>query len=109
MSLRFVSWRNPDIYNDHLLGLLKFNDESATHAVEIFEKSISDETLTVTTTNGQKYEIAKFCPHAGASLETAIISEKQIECSLHHYVFDLETGKCINANCNLKTKKLDSN
>ena len=109
LSLRFVSWRNPDIYNDHLLGLLKFNDESATHAVEIFEKSVSDETLTVTTTNGQKYEIAKFCPHAGASLETGIISEKQIECSLHHYVFDLETGKCTNANCNLKTKKLDSN
>ena len=56
LSLRFISWRAPDIYNDHLLGLLKFNDELATHAVEVFEKHQSDETLFVTTTDGKKYE-----------------------------------------------------
>tara|TARA_Y100000741_G_scaffold25330_1_gene18382 strand:+ start:2439 stop:3968 length:1530 start_codon:yes stop_codon:yes gene_type:complete len=105
LSLRFESWRNPDIYNDHLLGLLKFNDESATHAVQQFEKPKSNETIFVTTSDGQKYEIDKFCPHAGASLETAKIKDKKIECSLHHYVFDLETGRCVNANCSLKTKK----
>ena len=109
LSLRFVSWRDPDIYNDHLLGLLKFNDETATQAVEFFEKSTSDEILSITTPNGDNYEIEKFCPHAGASLESGIITDDQIECSLHHYIFDLKTGTCVNANCNLKTKKLDSN
>mgnify|MGYP002279129764 CR=1 FL=1 len=39
-------------------------------------------------------------------MATILFSEKQIECSLHHFVFDLETGKSTNANCNLKTKKL---
>ena len=108
LSLRFLAWRNPDIYNDHLLGLLKFNDESATKAVEIFEKSSSTETITVENSSGEKFEIEKFCPHAGASLETGIIRDNHIECSLHHYVFDLKTGNCLNANCNLKSKKLDN-
>ena len=106
LSLRFISWRDPDVYNDHLLGLLKFNDSDATYAVELFEKSKSDQTIFVTTHDGEKYEIEKFCPHAGASLETGIVTNKQIECSNHHYIFDLRTGKCINANCNLKTKKI---
>ena len=86
--------------------MLKFNDSDATYAVEFFEKSKSDQTIFVTTHDGEKYEIEKFCPHAGASLETGIVTNKQIECSNHHYVFDLRTGKCINANCNLKTKKI---
>ena len=107
MSLRFVCWRSPDLYDDHLLGLLKFNDDDATHAVEVFEKHLStDETLIVTTTDSKKYEIQKFCPHAGASLDDGIVTDKQIECLRHHYIFDLETGKCMNAKCDLKTKKL---
>ena len=106
LSLRFASWRDPDIYNDHLLGLLKFNDEPATRAVEIFEKQKSDETIFVTATDGKKYEIQKFCPHTGASLDAGIVTDKQIECLRHHYIFDLETGKCMNAKCDLKTKKL---
>ena len=107
LSLRFTCWRSPDLYDDHLLGLLKFNDDDATHAVEVFEKHLStDETLIVTTTDGKKYEIQKFCPHAGASLDDGIVTDKQIECLRHHYIFDLETGKCMNAKCDLKTKKL---
>ena len=61
----------------------------------------------ITTPTGKKYQIEKFCPHAGASLEAGIITDNQIECNLHHYVFDLDTGKCLNANCNLNTKKMN--
>ena len=107
LSLRFVSWRSSNIYNDHLLGVLKFNDENAMHAVEFFEKNKSAETILITTPTGKKYQIEKFCPHAGASLEAGIITDNQIECNLHHYVFDLDTGKCLNANCNLNTKKMN--
>ncbi len=106
LSLRFSAHRNPDIYNDHLLGLLKFNDKASLIAVEHYEKSISQETIVVTTVDNSRFEIAKYCPHAGAAMEKAPIEGHQITCLNHHYIFDLDTGKCLTSNCNLRTKKL---
>lgn len=107
LRLRFSAWRDPDVYNDHLLGLLKFNEISALNAVQQFEEIESDETIIVTAGNGDRYEVSKHCPHAGVSLENAPIEGKRITCLNHHYVFDLDSGECESGNCTLRTRKLD--
>jgi UDP-MurNAc hydroxylase len=106
LSLRFSAFRDPDVYNDHLLGVLKFNDALSLRAVENWEKRLSDELIVITAGNGARYEIAKYCPHAGASMEGALIEGDTITCLNHHYVFDLESGRCLTGNCTLKTKRL---
>jgi UDP-MurNAc hydroxylase len=107
LSLRFEAERNPDVYNDHLLGLLKFNHVRALEAVEQFERGLSGETIEVQAQDGARYEISKHCPHAGASLERAPIEGRRITCLLHHYVFDLDTGECLSGNCRLATRRID--
>lgn len=106
LGLRFNAFRDPDIYNDHLLGLLKFNDERSLRAVEQYEKRESDETIVVSTTDGNQYEISRYCPHAGAAFDGAPIEGHIITCLSHHYEFDLDTGECLSGNCTLRTKKL---
>jgi UDP-MurNAc hydroxylase len=106
LSLRFSAYRQPDLYNDHLLGLLKFNDAASLQAVEQYEKSMSSESIVVSTADGASYEIARYCPHAGASLEGARIEGHTITCLNHHYVFDLDTGECLTGNCRLRTQRI---
>jgi UDP-MurNAc hydroxylase len=108
LGLRFSAFRDPDVYNDHLLGVLKFNDAKSLKAVENWEKSSSDERIVIATGDGCRYEIAKYCAHAGASLENAPIDGHTITCLNHHYVFDLDTGRCLTGNCTLYTRKLEA-
>lgn len=108
LSLRFSAFRDPDVYNDHLLGLIKFNDTASLMAVERYEKLTSQDTILVSTPDGQQYEISKYCPHAGASLEGAPIEGNTITCLLHHYEFDLESGECKTGNCRINTRRLDA-
>jgi UDP-MurNAc hydroxylase len=106
LSMRFAALRDPDVYNDHLLGILKFNDAGPLRAVEEYEKRNSDETVVVTAPDGARYEIARFCPHGGAGMADAPIVGHIITCLNHHYEFDLDTGKCLSGNCSLRTTKL---
>ena len=106
LGLRFRAWRDPDVYNDHLLGLLKWNDAASLRAIESYEKSVSDETIVVSGGDGCRYEITRHCPHAGASLETAPIEGRTITCLNHHYMFDLATGDSRNSNCRLRTRRV---
>ncbi|MBX3228133.1 MAG: MBL fold metallo-hydrolase [Labilithrix sp.] len=107
LSLRFEAERDPDVYNDHLLSWLKFADEDALRAVERYESSRRENQRIEVEANGHRYLISKYCPHAGASMEKAVIEGTTITCLNHHYRFDLETGKCLNGNCTLFTKRLD--
>lgn len=109
LSLRFSAHRDPDIYNDHLLGLLKFNDSTSLNSVERYDKSLSDESIVVMADDGARYEIARFCPHAGAALDDAPIEGHTITCLNHHYVFDLDTGISMSGNCKLRTRRLSEN
>lgn len=104
LSLRFSAFRNPDVYNDHILGMLKFNDKKSLKAKEIVEKSISKETTEVISDNGKTYQISKYCPHAGADLENCPVKNNTIICLLNNYTFDLETGECLTGNCKIFTK-----
>ncbi|MDQ6636186.1 MAG: MBL fold metallo-hydrolase [Candidatus Dormibacteraeota bacterium] len=100
LSLRFQAWRDPDIYNDYLIGLLKHADEQALSAVEKYELSrANDEKIVVSSEHGN-YEIARYCPHAGEDLAIgSTVVDGVIRCLGHNLEFDLKTGSCLNARC----------
>jgi UDP-MurNAc hydroxylase len=98
LSLRFSAWREPDLYNDHLLGLLKFAERKSLAAVETYETSLgSDEWLTIHAED-RSFRVERYCPHAGNDLlETGeVLTGRILRCLAHHYEFDLETGRCVN-------------
>lgn len=97
LSLRFTAWRDPDLYSDHLLGLLKFAWPEALETVERYETLMRVEETIVVHSEGNSYRIQRYCPHAGQDLlETAeILPGGVIRCLGHHYEFDLETGECL--------------
>jgi UDP-MurNAc hydroxylase len=98
LSLRFKSHREPDLYNDHLLGLLKFAEPTALDAVESFERSLDfDERITLHS-NDRTYSVSRYCPHAGNDLlgTGEVLPGGILRCLAHHYEFDLETGRCLN-------------
>lgn len=101
LSLRFAAWRDPDLYNDHLLGLLKFAYPEALEAVERFETAMAAGEQIVVHADGHAYLIQRRCPHAGNDLlETGeILPGRIIRCLAHHYEFSLETGHCVNGSC----------
>jgi UDP-MurNAc hydroxylase len=101
LSLRFQAWREPDLYNDHLLGLLKFAHPEALRAVERFESSVSTKERIMIHAEGRTYRIQRHCPHAGHDLLESgeVLSGRILRCLAHHYEFDLETGECVNGSC----------
>jgi nitrite reductase/ring-hydroxylating ferredoxin subunit len=45
-------------------------------------------------------------PHDEAAPDNPPIEGHILTCLNHHYRFDLESGKCLDGNCSLRTKKL---
>jgi len=108
LSLRFSAWRHPDIYNDYLIGLLKHAEPQALHAVEAYERGrATNETIVVDAPAG-RYEISRYCPHAGEDLAIgSLVVDGAIRCLGHNLEFDLATGTCLNARCDpLVTRSL---
>jgi L-ascorbate metabolism protein UlaG (beta-lactamase superfamily)/nitrite reductase/ring-hydroxylating ferredoxin subunit len=100
LSLRFSAWRDPDIYNDYLIGLLKHAEPQALSAIEGYERGrATDEKIEVDGPDG-RYEISRYCPHAGEDLAiSSTITGGVIRCLGHNLEFDLTTGACVNARC----------
>lgn len=109
LSLRFSAWRHPDVYNDYLVGLLKHADSAALGAVEAYEVGREHDERIVVESDGQHYEIGRYCPHAGEDLAySAVIADGVVRCLGHNFAFDLATGACVNGRCDaLPTRKLD--
>ena len=101
LTLRFTCKRNPDMYNDHLLGLLKFANVEALQQVEKFETQPKSEEMIKIHSEGKTYMISRYCPHAGNDmLETGeVVPGGKFRCLAHHYDFDLSTGECLTSNC----------
>lgn len=112
LSLRFHACRNPDLYNDHLLGLLKFAHPAALEAVETYESAMASAERIAIHLEGRNYLVQRHCPHAGVDLLEAgeVLPGGILRCLGHHYEFDLNTGKCLNGNCrSLATQRIESN
>lgn len=98
LSLRFTARRQPDQYNDYLVGLLKHADRAALRAVEEFEAARDPEETIEIMVNGEAIQISRFCPHAGEDLaETGVVVNGVLRCLGHNFEFDLTTGDCLNA------------
>ncbi len=110
LSFRFSAARDPDVYNDYLIGLLKHADRAALTAVEEYDAHRDvDATIVVQSEHGG-YELNRYCPHAGEDLgENGVVVGRAIRCLGHNYEFDLETGACLNGRCApLSTRRLES-
>jgi nitrite reductase/ring-hydroxylating ferredoxin subunit len=100
LSLRVSAWREPDVYNDYLVGLLKHANAEALSAVERFETSRDPEDTVVIEDRENRWEVSRYCPHAGEDLsEGSIIHNGVLRCLGHNFDFDLATGQCLNARC----------
>jgi L-ascorbate metabolism protein UlaG (beta-lactamase superfamily)/nitrite reductase/ring-hydroxylating ferredoxin subunit len=108
LSLRFSAWRHPDLYNDYLIGLLKHAEPQALQAVEAYELSRSSDEKIVVEAPGGRYEIGRYCPHAGEDLAVgSTVTAGVLRCLGHNLEFDLATGTCLNARCDpLITRRL---
>jgi nitrite reductase/ring-hydroxylating ferredoxin subunit/L-ascorbate metabolism protein UlaG (beta-lactamase superfamily) len=96
LSLRLTARRDPDRYNDYLIGLLKHANEPALRAIEDYETRREENERIVV----DGYEINRYCPHAGEDLSIgAVVSDGVLQCLGHNFTFDLRTGECINARC----------
>jgi L-ascorbate metabolism protein UlaG (beta-lactamase superfamily)/nitrite reductase/ring-hydroxylating ferredoxin subunit len=100
LSLRFTARRDPDRYNDYLVGLLKHADRAALRAVERFEVARDPEETIEIMVGGRQLQVSRFCPHAGEDLaETGVVVNGVLRCLGHNFEFDLTTGSCLNARC----------
>jgi L-ascorbate metabolism protein UlaG (beta-lactamase superfamily)/nitrite reductase/ring-hydroxylating ferredoxin subunit len=110
LSLRFTAWRHPDIYNDYLIGLLKHAEPTALEAIEAYERTRPADEKIVIDADGARYEIGRYCPHAGEDLAIgSTVAGGVLRCLGHNLEFDLGTGACLNARCDpLVTRRLDA-
>jgi len=109
LSFRFSATRDPDVYNDYLIGLLKHADRAALAAVEEYDSNRDVDTTIVVQSEHGGYELNRYCPHAGEDLsENGVVVGRAIRCLGHNYEFDLETGECVNGRCApLSTRRLE--
>ena len=98
LSLRFQLHRDPDVYNDYLVGLLKHANAPALQAIEEYETGRDEAEKIIVTDGGRTFEIGRYCPHAGEDLSVgAVIENGRVYCLGHNFTFDLVTGQCVNA------------
>jgi len=96
LSLRLTARRDPDRYNDYLIGLLKHANEPALRAVQDYETNRDDDERIVV----GGVEIGRYCPHAGEDLTIgAVVIDGVLHCLAHNFAFDLRSGECVNARC----------
>jgi len=101
LSLRFEARREPDRYNDHLLGLLKFALPEALREVEAWETAEKSTERIIVHAEGRAYSISRYCPHAGNDLLNTgeVLPGGVLRCLAHHYDFSLTSGECLTGNC----------
>ncbi len=100
LSLRFSARREPDLYNDYLVGLLKHADVAALRAVEEFEAARDPGEMVDLKVDTGVVRVSRYCPHAGEDLaEGSIVVDGVLRCLGHNFEFDLRTGECLNARC----------
>ncbi|MFI6518692.1 Rieske (2Fe-2S) protein [Spirillospora sp. NPDC050679] len=98
ISFRVTLYRDPDVYNDYLVGLLKHANAPALQAVEAYETGRDESERIVVESGGRSYDIPRYCPHAGEDLSIgAVVRDGQVHCLAHNFAFDLATGVCVNA------------
>ena len=75
------------------------------HAV-LDESSLADNSMEIIELLGRKialikrfgkiYALDNTCPHLGGSLGRGTLKDNSVICPMHHWTFDLLTGRCLN-------------
>ncbi|MFD0537641.1 Rieske (2Fe-2S) protein [Actinomadura luteofluorescens] len=83
-------------------------ERAALNAVEAYETGRDESERIVVADAGARYDIPRYCPHAGEDLSVgAVVRDGQIHCLAHNFAFDLATGECLNARAaNLTSRAL---
>lgn len=106
LSMRFRAHREPDAYNPWIQYFLSRSTGREARLIEDFLAGDVFEKHTVEAA-GHTYEIERWCPHSRGDLARAKITGTIIQCPVHHFQYDLETGasnsKGVRA---LRTKRL---
>lgn len=107
LSMRLSIERSPDVYNWPLFALLRFGySPRLIKIIEDISKKAA-ETKIVVQIEGEKYEIQRYCSHAGEDLIRATIEGDVLTCPRHHWQFDVKSGKCLfGGNLPLETRKI---
>jgi len=111
LSFRATVVRRPDTFNNNT-NIFLFSDVSNIYDNFFYTIKISKERLVVQNSLGQDFEIDRFCPHQGADLCNAQISNENIlTCPRHGWKFDLsnngldmKSGMSINSSSSSKIK-----
>lgn len=66
----------------------------AEKSMEIVE--VSGRKIVLVKLNAKIYALDNTCPHLGGSLGRGTLKNDTVICPLHHWTFDLSSGKCLN-------------
>ena len=92
--------REPDHYNDYLVGLLKHADLAALRAVEEFEALA---TRPRRSWSRRRHAASRSAATARTRGRTwprrRVVDDGVLRCLGHNFEFDLDTGECLNARC----------
>ena len=108
LSLRFEASRDPDRYNQHLFTFLKMGDHAALQAIvtaEMAMPGVPEDTFELET-GGQRYEVQRFCPHAGSDLTDAELVDGRIVCPGHRWHFEIGSGTCAESNYKIYCRRI---
>jgi UDP-MurNAc hydroxylase len=109
LSLRASVHRNPDNFNN-IINIFMFSDVSNIRSSFLASLGTPCERIIVSGKKGDRFEIDRYCPHQGADLSCARITElNELICPRHGWIFSLETGgKSRHSNDSLQSKKLEA-
>lgn len=89
LTMRVKLHRDPDIYDNTLMGLLTFGDRPV-QTLTMAKQQASDEM-----TSKAGYEFQRWCPHAGEDMNYATVADGKITCARHEWCWDANTGECL--------------
>lgn len=89
ISHRIKLHRDPDVYDNTLMGLLNFGDRPV-QTLTMTKQQASQEM-----TGKDGYEFQRWCPHAGEDLNFATVENGTIRCPRHEWCWDANTGECL--------------
>jgi nitrite reductase (NADH) small subunit len=70
-------------------------NESALPEKSLEVVEISGRKVAITKLGGKVYAFDNTCPHLGGSLGRGTLKDGCVVCPLHHWSFDIATGKCV--------------
>ena len=97
LSLRFAAHRDPDLYSEDLMTLLKRDDRDSLNLIERHLRAGAKTEYAEIESEGRRYRIEKFCPHAGGNLQRADVKDGVLTCPVHGWQFRLSDGRCLTA------------